>query len=62
MCLMSAGFIMYASITVKSLPKSAITYAYLKPQVESMSRKKFNSEQTPQLITANEQMRKIGLR
>jgi|GEM_PF-2972502 len=37
-------------------------YAYLKPQVESMSRKKFNSEQTPQLITANDQMRKIGLR
>jgi hypothetical protein len=37
-------------------------YAYLKPQVERMSRKKFNSEQTPQLITANDQMRKIGLR
>ena len=37
-------------------------YAYLKPQVESMSRKKFNSEQTPQLITANEQMKRIGLR
>lgn len=37
-------------------------YAYLKPQVERMSRKKFNNEQTPQLITANEQMRRIGLR
>jgi hypothetical protein len=37
-------------------------YAYLKPKVESISRKKFNSEQTPQLITADERMKKVGLR
>jgi uncharacterized caspase-like protein len=37
-------------------------YNYLKPQVERTSRKLYNNEQIPQLITANEQMKKIGLR
>ena len=33
-----------------------------KPQVERTSRKLYNNEQIPQLITANDPMRKIGLR
>jgi len=37
-------------------------YNYIKPQVERTSRRLYNNEQTPQLITADEQMRKIGLR
>lgn len=37
-------------------------YDYLKPQVEKTSRKLYNNEQTPQLITADGKMRNIGLR
>ncbi|MDO9067381.1 MAG: caspase family protein, partial [Deltaproteobacteria bacterium] len=37
-------------------------YNYLKPQVERTSRRLYNNEQTPQLMTADEQMKKIGLR
>ncbi len=37
-------------------------YNYLKPQVERTSRRLYNNEQTPQLMTADEQMKRIGLR
>lgn len=37
-------------------------YNYLKPQVERTSRRLYNNEQTPQLMIADEQMKKIGLR
>ena len=37
-------------------------YNYIKPQVERTSRRLYNNEQTPQLITADEQMKSIGLR
>jgi hypothetical protein len=37
-------------------------YNYIKPQVERTSRRLYNNEQTPQLMTADEQMKKIGLR
>jgi tetratricopeptide (TPR) repeat protein len=37
-------------------------YNYIKPQVERTSRRLYNNEQTPQLLTADEQMKKIGLR
>jgi Caspase domain len=36
-------------------------YDYLKPQVESVSRKKYNSEQTPQLILGDDSLKRIGL-
>ncbi len=37
-------------------------YNYIKPQVERTSRRLYNNEQTPLLMTADEQMKKIGLR
>lgn len=37
-------------------------YNYIKPQVEKVSRKIYNNEQTPQLIINDERLRKIELR
>lgn len=37
-------------------------YNYIKPQVERTSRRLYNNEQSPQLMTADEQLKKIGLR
>jgi len=37
-------------------------YNYIKPQVVKISRKHYNNEQTPQLLIADERMKKIELR
>lgn len=37
-------------------------YNYIKPQVERTSRRLYNNEQTPQLMAADEQLKKLGLR
>ena len=46
----------YAKVEVGDL------YNYLKPQVERMSRKLYNAEQSPLLLLANESLRTLGLR
>ncbi len=37
-------------------------YNYIRPQVERTSRRLYNNEQTPQLMAADEQLKKVGLR
>lgn len=46
----------YAALEIGEL------YNYLKPQVERISRKQYNSEQTPQMIAGDEKLKRLGLK